>query len=188
MSKSDNFIKNGKCILEKNTVKAIHDLLGVLDSEVEYPMNRDKLSINETRLLSVVKSRGQAYNTAVKLADEIGLDRSRDVNLKSKFIKGLKTTFNEMNKIIIRDIRKEEEVFQINDEADQEIADVLGKGTNPDLSDDYIASIAKTKEEAYFLNKQILERIGLLENPEEVMREKLENIKSVSIAELYVEN
>lgn len=182
MSKAADFVKKGKVTLYKNTLKAIHDLLGVLDSEIIYPKNKDK-SINESRLLAVVKSRGEAYNTAISLADEIELDRSTDTNLKNKFINGLKTTFDEMNKIIIRDIRSTEEMT-INDEADAEIAEAF-QTTN--VTDDYIALLSKTKKEAYLLNKQILERISLLDDPDTINREKLDNIKATSIAELYAD-
>lgn len=182
MSKASDFVKKGKVILHKNTIKAIHDLLGVLDSDIIYPVNKD-LSINEARLLAVVKSRGEAYNTAISLADEMELSTSTDTNLKNKVISALQTTFNEMNKIIIRDIRSYAEM-EINDEADEEIADAF-KTSN--ISDDYIALLSKTKKEAYMLNKQILERISQLDNPEAINKEKLENIKASSIAELYAD-
>lgn len=182
MSRTTDFVKKGKEILRKNTVKAIHDLLGVLDSEIIFPKNKD-LTINEGRLLAVVKSRGQAYNTAVKLSDEIELDRSNDTNLKAMFIRGLKTTFNEMNKIIIRDIRGEY-LIDVQDEADEEIEDVFKSGS---ISDDYISLLSKTKEEAYMLNKQILQRITMLEDPDAVNQEKLDNIKAGSIIEMYAD-
>lgn len=180
MSKASDFVKRGHDILKKNTVKAINDLLGVLDSEIIYPKDREG-NINEGRLLAVVKSRGQAYNSAIKLADEIELDRSSDLNLKRKFITGLQTTFNEMNKILIRDIRGEYEI-DVNDEDDEALEEVF-KTNN--ISDDYISLLSKTKEEAYLLNKQILERISLLDDPERANKEKLDNLKKTSIAEKY---
>lgn len=175
MSKASDFVKKGKITLKKSTLKSINDLLDVLDSEIIYPLNRDK-SINEARLLAVVKSRGEAYDTAVSLSDEIEIDRSTDTNLKNKFINGLKTTFNEMDKIILRDIRNYA-MPSTDDETE----------TNIEISDDYIALLSKTKKEAYTLNKKILERISQLDNPEAINKEKLENIKASSIAELYAD-
>lgn len=175
MSKASDFVKKGKITLKKSTLKSINDLLDVLDSEIIYPLNRDK-SINEARLLAVVKSRGEAYDTAVSLSDEIEIDRSTDTNLKNKFINGLKTTFNEMDKIILRDIRN-----YAMPSTDDEVE------TNIEISDDYIALLSKTKKEAYTLNKKILERISQLDNPEAINKEKLENIKASSIAELYAD-
>lgn len=176
MSKASDFVKKGKITLKKSTLKSINDLLDVLDSEIIYPLNRDK-SINEARLLAVVKSRGEAYDTAVSLSDEIEIDRSTDTNLKNKFINGLKTTFNEMDKIILRDIRNYA-MPSTDDEAE----------TNIEISDDYIALLSKTKKEAYTLNKKILERISQLDDPEATNKEKLEKIKETSIAEQYADD
>ena len=173
MSKASDFVKKGKVTLRESTIKSINDLLGVLDSKINYPRNKDG-SINEARLLAVVKSRGEAYNAAISLADEIELDRSTDTNLKNKFINGLKTTFNEMDDILKRDIRGD---AQIGEE---------GEGGS-EITDDYIALLSKTKKEAYLLNKQILERISQLDDPDAINTHKLDNIKATSIAELYAD-
>ena len=119
-SRSKDFVSTGKYELDRNTIKAINDLLSVLDYNIIYPTNKEG-EINETRLLAVVKSRGQVYNSFVKLADKIGLDRSTNTDLKSRVIKGLKTTFKEMNEIIIRDIRKDwNKIFSEDDEEARE--------------------------------------------------------------------
>lgn len=187
MSRTKDFVALGKTTLDKNTKKAINDLLSVLDSKIIYPKTKEG-EINETRLLAVVKSRGQVYNSFVRLADKIGLDRSTDTDLKSRVIKGLKTTFDEMNSIIIRDIRKDwTQIFADDDpEATEALQKLMDVATN-DISDDYLSVIAKTKEEAVFLNDKILDRIQLLQNPEAMTREKLENMKAVSIAEQYAD-
>lgn len=187
MSRTKDFVALGKTTLDKNTKKAINDLLSVLDSKIIYPKTKEG-DINETRLLAVVKSRGQVYNSFVRLADKIGLDRSTDTDLKSRVIKGLKTTFDEMNSIIIRDIRKDwTQIFADDDpEATEALQKLMDVATN-DISDDYLSVIAKTKEEAVFLNDKILDRIQLLQNPEAMTREKLENMKAVSIAEQYAD-
>ena len=187
MSRTKDFVALGKTTLDKNTKKAINDLLSVLDSKIIYPKTKEG-EINETRLLAVVKSRGQVYNSFVRLADKIGLDRSTDTDLKSRVIKVLKTTFDEMNSIIIRDIRKDwTQIFADDDpEATEALQKLMDVATN-DISDDYLSVIAKTKEEAVFLNDKILDRIQLLQNPEAMTREKLENMKAVSIAEQYAD-
>lgn len=182
MSKASDFVKKGKITLKKSTLKSINDLLDVLDSEIIYPLNRDK-SINEARLLAVVKSRGEAYDTAVWLSDEIELDRSTDNNLKNNFINGLKTTFNEMDKVFNRDIRGYVVLDKAKEKDDEEGEEVKGE-----ISDDYIALLSKTKKEAYTLNKKILERISQLDDPEGNSRENLENIKAISITEQYADN
>ena len=78
----------------------------------------------ETKLLAVVKSRNQVYNSAIKIMDEAEVDRSNDKKMKDSIVKSLKTTFNELNKIIIRDIRSELN-WQELDETDEEISEVF---------------------------------------------------------------
>ena len=174
-----DFVTNGRKLLGKNAKKAIEDLLNVLDSEIKFPMLKDGKTVNETKLLAVVKSRNQVYNSAIKIMDEAEVDRSNDKKMKDSIIKSLKTTFNELNKIIIRDIRSELN-WQELDETDEEISEVF---KSIDLTDDYLLSISKSKEEAYLLNKQILDRILLLENPELVSKDKLEKEEIVSMCE-----
>ena len=152
-----DFVTNGRKLLGKNAKKAIEDLLNVLDSEIKFPMLKDGKTVNETKLLAVVKSRNQVYNSAIKIMDEAEVDRSNDKKMKDSIVKSLKTTFNELNKIIIRDIRSELN-WQELDETDEEISEVF---KSIDLTDDYLLSISKSKEEAYLLNKQILENMWL---------------------------
>ena len=98
-----DFVEQGREEMHDFVVKAINDLLAILDSKIEYPTNKDG-AVLEHKLFAVVQSREQVFKSATSLMDLIKLDESSDQKYKNKVIEGLKTTWHELTILTTRDI------------------------------------------------------------------------------------
>lgn len=159
---------------------AIDNFLKKLDSEIIYPRNKMTGKVVESRLLKVVQSREQVYNSVCELMDMINIDKNIDADYKRRIISGMTTTWHELTKIIVRREPFEEEFVEIEDEI-FDGDDVEGSS----VSDDHFSSISKSIVIASKLSGLIIERIALLDDPESVNDEKIEKYEIPSIAERY---
>lgn len=174
-----NFVKQGKEEMNEFVIKAITDLLKVLDSRVVFPTDMYGV-VQEHKLLAVVKSREQVYKSTMSLVDLIQIDNSVFLN---QIIRGLKTTWHELTKITTRNIGG---YSAIDDEyASVEIKEQLARES---VEDDRLSSIAQAKELSAKVAFQILDRISLLEDPEGANDEILRSSQTPNIIEKYVEN
>lgn len=175
MSKQKSFVQQARSEMKEFIIKAIDDLLEVLDTPIVYPTNKFG-EVVEHRLLAVVKSREQVFISASSLMDMAEIDKSNNTRYKNKIIKGLKTTWHELTAITCRNIGGQSLI-------EEQEADASGRDL---VSDDYMSAVAKSKEVSAKLAMSILDRIAMLENPDEVNTKKLENKKMPSIIEYYV--
>lgn len=180
------FIKQAKKDMPDFGKKAIDDLLEILDSEIIYPTD-SKGNVQEGKLLKVVQSREQVYVSVCNMMDLININTSNDKSYKKKIISGMVTTWHELTKIITRNVGYIDPLAElINDGKMTE--EEKRKSERESVSDDYLSSIAKSKEIAYSLAKQIIDRIALLDDPEAVNDDKLKNISIENIVEQYAKD
>lgn len=173
-------------------IKAIDDLLDILDSKIEYPTNKEGYVL-EHKLYAVVQSREQVHSSAGALMDLINLHESNDQEYKNKIIAGLKTTWHELTRITTRDIGARELIsgeMEVGDDGSLRMmsAHEKRKRARENVTDDYLSSVSKAKELSAKVAFQILDRIALLEDPDAVNDEILSKRKSGSIIERYTEN
>ena len=176
MTANSKFIKTAKKEMPEFIKTAIDNFLKKLDSEIIYPRNKMTGKVVESRLLKVVQSREEVYNSVCGLMDMINIDKNIDADYKRRIISGMTTTWHELTKIIVRREPFEEEFVETDDEDDVE-----GGG----VSDDHFSSISKSIVIASRLSGLIIERIALLDDPESVNDEKIEKYEIPSIAERY---
>lgn len=179
MSTKSLFIKKAKKEMPDYIKTAIDNLLKKLDSEINLPKNLQG-KVVESRLLKVVQSREAVYIAICELMDMINIDKNIDSNYKQRIIDGMTTTWEELTKIIVRSEPFKEEFLEIEDETFLDDDPESGS-----VSDDHFSSISKSIVIASKLAKQIIERIELLDDPETVNNEKMENFETPSIAERY---
>lgn len=175
MAKNKTFVEQGRADMRDFIIKAIDDLLEVLDSPINFPRNMHG-DVMEHKLLAVVKSREQVFVSASILMDLAEIDKSNNTSYKNKIVKGLKTTWHELTKITTRNIGGLSEIEEV---------EMSGREI---VSDDYMTSVAKSKEVSAKLSLSILDRIEMLEEPDKVNTQKLDSEKIPSIAEYYVKN
>lgn len=155
---------------------AVDNHLMILDSKIIYPLKKDG-SVNETRLLAMVKSREKVYTNLVAMIDAVDLDRNNNPKLRDNIIRGMKTTFNELIEVVRRPMRNIAEVENEDGDTDLEL---VGS------SDDIISSMSDSIKTASDLLKLINDRIAMLENPDAINEEVLNKRKIPSIPERYV--
>lgn len=177
------FIKQAKKDMPDFIKKAIDDLLEILDSAIIFPSD-GKGNVQEGKLLKVVQSREQVYLSVCNLMDMINIDKSNNTVYKKKVINGMVTTWHELTKVVTRNVGYVDPLIEIM--ADTKMSEEDKKRYEREsISDDYLSSIAKSKEIASKLAKQILERIETLDDPESVNEEKQEKYQLPTIAERY---
>ena len=184
-----DFVEQGREEMHDFVVKAINDLLAILDSKIEYPTNKDG-AVLEHKLFAVVQSREQVFKSATSLMDLIKLDESSDQKYKNKVIEGLKTTWHELTILTTRDIGEynpSSEVLLSNDYKELSEEERKQKARES-ITDDYLSSISKAKELSAKVAYQILDRIEKLENPDKVSEEIIKNAQSSNILMKFVEN
>jgi len=182
------FVEQGREEMEDFVIKAIDDLLKILDSEIVFPFDKDGY-IQEHKMFPVVQSREQVYKSACELMDEIKIDDSKDQSYKNKIIKGLETTWHELTKIATKDIgeykaNSSEELMSNRNLSEEE----KKQKARESVTDDRLTSISKAKVLSVRVSYQILDRISLLEDPDGANDEILKNSTAPNIAEKYVEN
>lgn len=182
-----DFVKQGRVEMRDFVIKAIDDLLDVLDSAVEYPCDKEG-RIVYTKLYPIVQSREQVWLSCTELMDMADIDNTSDKTYLEKITKGFETTWHEMTKIVCMDIGEyvpslEELSLGINlsEEQKKQLA-------RESVTDDRLSSISKAKVLAAKLSYQILDRIERLNNPEAVREEESNNAQSSSFIEKYAEN
>lgn len=180
------FITKAKKEMPDFIKKAIDDLLGILDSEIIFPTD-SKGNVQEGKLLKVVQSREQVYASVSSMMDIINIDTSNDKSYKKKVISGMVTTWHELTKVITRNIGYIDPLAElVNGEkmTDEE----KRKYERESVSDDYLSSVAKSKEIASKLAQQIIDRIALLDDPDAVNDNKLKNVSIENIVEQYAKD
>lgn len=180
-----DFGKIAEGMIKSSAEKSIKDLLKVLDSEIKYPYLNDGKTVNEPKLLSVIKGRDETFNSAKEIMDALEIDRSNDQKIVDTICKSLETTFYEINKVINRDIRPEileEEDFEEDLEED---GDDKKKRKPKEITDDYLSAIARTKKEGILLNIKIYKTIISLQDKDKANEDKLKKAPMVSIAEKF---
>lgn len=184
-----DFVEQGREEMHDFVVKAINDLLAILDSKIEYPTNKDG-AVLEHKLFAVVQSREQVFKSATSLMDLIKLDESSDQRYKNKVIEGLKTTWHELTILTTRDIGEyNPSLEELNSENYKELSEEERKQkARESITDDYLSSISKAKELSAKVAYQILDRIEKLENPDKINEEILRNSQGSNIIEEFVEN
>jgi hypothetical protein len=163
--------------------KAIDDLLEILDSEIIFPTD-SKGNVQEGKLLKVVQSREQVYLSVSNMMDMINIDKSNDKIYKKKVINGMVTTWHELTKVITRNVGYIDPLTELMSDGHMTDEDKK-RYERESVSDDYLSSVAKSKEIASNLAKIILERIASLDDPESVNNEKQEKYQLPTIAERY---
>lgn len=189
-----DFVKQGREEMYGFVTKAIKDLLEKLDSKIKLPTNKD--GEMENKLYAVVQSREEVYRSACELMDLISLEDSEDQEFKDKIIRGLKTTWHELTKIVTRNIGISDVLSLeewVNSDDSENIdrvrmnSDEIKKHAMEQVTDDVMTSIAKAKYLASKVSFQILDRIEMLENPDAI-NDKIKETQTTSIIERYVEN
>lgn len=183
-----DFVTQGKEEMHDFVIKAIDDLLAILNSKIEYPTDKNG-GVLEHKLFAVVQSREQVYKSATALMDLINLNDSNDQKYKNKVIEGLKTTWHELTIITTRNIGNYDamavtELMMGNALSEEEKKQLARES----VTDDYMSSISKAKELSAKLAYQILDRIEVLENPDKVNEDIINNSMSSNIIEQFVEN
>ena len=184
-----DFVEQGREEMHDFVVKAINDLLAILDSKIEYPTNKDG-AVLEHKLFAVVQSREQVFKSATSLMDLIKLDESSDQKYKNKVIEGLKTTWHELTILTTRDIGEyNPSSEELNSENYKELSEEERKQkARESITDDYLSSISKAKELSAKVAYQILDRIEKLENPDKISEEIIKNAQSSNTLMKFVEN
>lgn len=173
-------------------IKAIDDLLNILDSPIEYPRNKHGIVL-EHKLFAVVQAREQIHTSACGLMDLIKIHESHDQQYKDKIIGGMKTTWHELTLITTRDIGTDD--LLLSEMEEDEFgrmkllsADEKRKRARESVTDDYMTTVSKAKELSARVAFQILDRIELLENPDAVNEEIINRKQTSNIIERFVEN
>lgn len=166
------FVTEGKAKLNGSVMKAIDDLLDILNSKIVFPTDKFG-NIQEHKILPIVKSREQVFVSASNLMDLVNID-NRD--FMDRILKGLKTTWKELTYLVERDIGEDGYAM---DEEDELIK------TQYSVTDNYLSSVAQAKELAAMVAYKILDRIYMLEDPESANEEILKNQITSSIIERY---
>ena len=184
-----DFVEQGREEMHDFVVKAINDLLAILDSKIEYPTNKD-CAVLEHKLFAVVQSREQVFKSATSLMDLIKLDESSDQKYKNKVIEGLKTTWHELTILTTRDIGEyNPSLEELLSKDYKELSEEERKQkARESITDDYLSSISKAKELSAKVAYQILDRIEKLENPDKISEEIIKNAQSSNILMKFVEN
>ncbi len=187
--KRKGFVEQGREEMHDFVVKAIDDLLAVLDSKIEFPVDKDGYVL-EHKMFAVVQAREQVYRSAGELMDEIKIEDSNDQAYKNKIIQGLKTTWHELTAVATRDIGElKYSLDEILSNVDRSLSEEEKKQrARESVTDDRLTSISKAKVLSVKLSYQILDRIALLEDPDAANEEILKNSEAINIAEKYVEN
>lgn len=186
--KKRSFVEQGRAEMHDFVIKAIDDLLSVLDSKIEFPVDKEG-RIKEEKMFAVVQSREQVYRSACELMDEIDIDDSTDQAYKNKIIQGLETTWHELTAVATKDIGEYKESLEelllrresLSEEEKKQKA-------RESVTDDRLTSISKAKVLAVKVSYQILDRISMLEDPEGANDDILKNAEAPNIAEKYIEN
>lgn len=166
-------------------IKAIEDLLGVMKSPIVYPTDQWGY-VQENKLLSVVKAREDVYVNMTNLMNLIEIENE---TFKQDIIEGLKNTWEEMTIITTRNIGNYDFGVVMKDENGRPLSEEEKKEKAREMiEDNYLSNISKAKYLSAQVAYQILERIEELENPEELMNEKINKQSIGVIAELYAEN
>ena len=184
-----DFVEQGREEMHDFVVKAINDLLAILDSKIEYPTNKDG-AVLEHKLFAVVQSREQVFKSATSLMDLIKLDESSDQKYKNKVIEGLKTTWHELTILTTRDIGEYNPSLEelLSNDYKELSEEERKQKARESITDDYLSSISKAKELSAKVAYQILDRIEKLENPDKVSEEIIKNAQSSNILMKFVEN
>lgn len=180
------FIKQAKKDMPDFIKKAIDDLLGILDSAIIFPTD-GKGNVQEGKLLKVVQSREQVYISVCNLMDIINIDKSNDKSYKKKVINGMVTTWHALTEVITRNVGYVDPLTEIMNDGKMS-EEEKRRHERESISDDYLSSVAKSKEIASSLAQKIIDRIALLDDPEAVNDEKLKNISIENIVEQYAKN
>lgn len=180
------FIKQAKKDMPDFIKKAIDDLLEILDSEIIFPTD-SKGNVQEGKLLKVVQSREQVYISVTNMMDIINIDASNDKVYKKKIISGMITTWHELTKVISRNIGYIDPLAETVLGESMSLED-RKKSERESVSDDYLSSVAKSKEIASDLAKKIIDRIALLDDPDAVNDDKLKNTSIDNIIEQYAKS
>lgn len=168
----NEFVDNGKKQMVVFVQKAINDMLGILDSEIVFPIDKNGYII-EQRILQVVKSREQVYLSTVNMIEMIDINNDVFFN---KIIKGLKTTWQELTKIVTRDVGTAINIDDENLDARQSI------------EDNFLSNIAMAKELASKVALQILDRIDRLEMSEDDFKKIQKETYNPLTIENFAEN
>ena len=179
MSSQSQFIRKAKREMPEFIKTAIDNLLKKLDSPINLPYNNHG-KVVESRLLRVVQSRESVYSAICDLMDMINIDKNIDSNYKHKIIDGMRTTWEELTKLIVRSEPFKDDYIEIEDES---FLDDSPESST--VSDDHFSAISKSIVIASQLAKQIIERISLLDDPESVNEEKIQSYEIPSIPERY---
>ncbi|MDY3443419.1 hypothetical protein JZ968_06510 [Riemerella anatipestifer] len=167
------FVIEGKRKMNGYVMKAIEDLLDILDSPIVFPTDKFG-NIQEHKILPIVKSREQVFVSASNLMDLIKIDNRSFID---RILEGLKTTWEELTLLVERDIG--EELRGVGKDGD------VVKMRDDSVSDNYLSSVAQAKELAAIVAFKILDRIYLLEDPEAANEEILKNQQTSNIIERY---
>lgn len=171
-----DFVRASRRKMEGFITKSIDDLLEVLDSEIVFPYSNNG-NVVFNKLLTIVQGREEVWKAANELMDMAQIDRSGDHVYKERIIKSFQTTWHEMTKIVTMDIK----------DAVQDDEDEGERGRNS-ITDDKLSSISKAKVLAAKMAYQILDRISLLENPDDFNEQLMKNnMQMASIVEEYAQ-
>ena len=158
---------------------AIEQHLAILNSEIIMPMKKG--SVNEIKLLPMVKAREKIFNNVISLLDNEDLSEKIKTNSKKATLDGLKMTRTELiEKVIKRPMR-----IDFSEEDKKSMAE-MGLETD-ETSDDIISAVSdavKTATDIVFL---IERRIEIYETPDLLEKEMNEHIGS-NMIERYAEN
>ena len=168
----NEFVNNGKKQMVVFVQKAINDMLDILDSSIVFPKDMSG-AIIEQRILQVVKSREQVYLSTNNMIDMIDIDNLVFLN---RIIKGLKTTWFELTKIVNRDIGT-------SGSSEEEILDA-----RMSIEDNFLSNVAMAKELASKVSFQILDRIDRLEMTEDDFKKLQKETYNTLSIENFAEN
>lgn len=182
-----DFVKQGRGEMRDFVLKAIDDLLNVLDSAVEFPYDKEGRVVY-SKLFPIVQAREQVWISCTELMDMANIDKTSNKTYLNKITKGFETTWHEMTKIVCMDIGEYVPSMdkllgykQLSEENIKQLA-------RESVTDDRLSSISKAKVLAAKLSYQILDRIEKMNNPEAIQVEELNNAQTSSVIEKYAEN
>lgn len=169
----NSFSQDGKKKMVKYTIKAINDLLAILNSPIVYPTDEDG-NVMEHRLLAVVKSREQVYVSTMNMMRLIEVNNDKFIH---EIIKGLKNTWIELTNITTRDIG--------STVSESLRKDLKTNDSRHEIQDNYLSHVAQAKELSAKVAFNILERIDMLEMSDEDKESKVINKHIINTAERY---
>lgn len=178
-----NFIKQAKKDMPDFIKKGINDLLAILDSNIILPTDGNG-NVQEGKLLKVVQSREQVYLSVSNMMDTININTSNDKAYKKKVINGLVTTWHGLTEVITRNVGYIDPLSELIN-GDKMTEEEKRRAERESVSDDYLSSIAKSKEIASKLAQLIIDRIAMLDDPDAVNDDKLKNVSIENIIEQY---